>query len=133
MEHIGKQLDVAARNIEIIGADPITQHGFTMVPNFILENPKLTVGGKMTYAMLLKYAWHNDYCFPGQERLADDMGAGKRSVIRFLQELEREGYIAVVRRGLGKSNLYQLFIHPQKNAKRQAKTGERPAAPHGTA
>lgn len=129
MDHIARQLQETARNIEIIGADPITQHGFTMVPNFILENPKLTVGGKITYAMLLKYAWSNDFCFPGQERLATDMGAGKRSIIRFLQELEREGYIAVVRRGLGKSNLYQLFIHPQKTGKRGGKSGTQ----HGTA
>lgn len=28
--------------------------------------------------MLLKYAWQDDFCFPGQERLAEDMGVTDR-------------------------------------------------------
>ena len=69
--------------------------------------------------MLLHYAWQNDCCFPGQERLAKDMGAGKRSVIRFMAELEKAGFIAVKRRGLGQTNLYQLFLHRLKVIRRQ--------------
>jgi hypothetical protein len=42
------------------------------------------------------------------------MGAGKRSVIRFMAELERVGFIAVKRRGLGQTNLYQLHLRPKK-------------------
>lgn len=110
MDHIASRVATVARNIEIVGADKATQYGFTQVPNFILTEPNLSVGAKMTYAMLLRYAWQNDYCFPGQERLAQDMGVGKRSVIRFMAELEKAGYIAVTRRGLGQTNLYQLFL-----------------------
>ena len=117
MEHIAAQLAHTKHNIEIIGADKITQHGFTQVPNFILTEPNLSVGAKMAYAMLLRYAWQNNFCFPGQERLAKDMGAGKRSVIRFMAELEKAGYIAVSRRGLGQTNLYQLFLKPTNKAK----------------
>jgi hypothetical protein len=105
------------RNIEIIGGDPVTRHGFTQVPNVILKSPAVSPGAKLTYSMLLHYAWQNDFCFPGQERLADDMGAGKRSVIRFMAELERVGFIAVKRRGLGQTNLYQLHLQPAKKAK----------------
>jgi hypothetical protein len=105
------------RNIEIVGADPVTRHGFTQVPNVILKSDLISPGAKLTYSMLLHYAWQNDYCFPGQERLAKDMGAGKRSVIRFMAELERVGYIAVKRRGLGQTNLYQLFLHATKKTK----------------
>ena len=50
MDHIGKNLHALERNIEIIGADPITQHGFTMVPNFLLTNKKLSVGAKWSAA-----------------------------------------------------------------------------------
>src|ERR1700684_3247572 len=78
--HIGDLLK--ERNIEIIGADPVTQHGFTQVPNFILTNTKLSVGAKLVYAMLLKYKWDADACFPGQAKLAEDMGSGERSVRR---------------------------------------------------
>ena len=115
MDHIAGRLNDIARNIEIVGSDPVTRHGFTQVPNFILKSDALSPGAKLAYAMLLHYAWQNDFCFPGQERLAKDMGAGKRSVIRFMAELERTGFIAVQRRGLGQTNLYQLFLQVQKS------------------
>ena len=105
------------RNIEIVNADPVTRHGFTQVPNVILKSDAISPGAKLTYSMLLYYAWQNNYCFPGQERLAKDMGAGKRSVIRFMAELERVGFIAVKRRGLGQTNLYQLFLQTSKKSK----------------
>ena len=89
MDHIADRVRQTARNIEIVGADPVTLHGFTQVPNVILTNKDLSVGAKLAYAMLLHYAWQNNFCFPGQERLATDIGAGKRSVIRFMAELER--------------------------------------------
>ncbi|MFN0218198.1 MAG: helix-turn-helix domain-containing protein [Hyphomicrobium sp.] len=114
MQHIAGQLAHVQRNIEIVGADPVTRLGFTQVPNAILKSELISPGAKLAYTMLLHYAWQNDYCFPGQVRLADDMGAGKRSVIRFMAELERAGYIAVKRRGLGQTNLYQLFLQPSK-------------------
>src|SRR4249919_3830264 len=106
MDHIGKNLQAIERNIEIIGADPITQHGFTMVPNFLLTNKKFSVGAKLAYAMLLKYAWDDDACYPGQVKLADDMGCGERSVRTYLKELEDEKFLEVLQRGLGKTNLY---------------------------
>ena len=65
MDHITSNLQTIKRNIEIVGADPATRYGFTQVPNFVLTNKDLTVGGKLAYAMLLKYAWTDDACFPG--------------------------------------------------------------------
>ena len=103
-----------ARNIEIIGADPVTRHGFTQVPNFILTNKELSVGAKLAYAMLLKYAWTDDACFPGQQKLADDMGSGERSVRTYLKELEDAGFLEVTQRGLGKTNLYRLHLTVKK-------------------
>ena len=114
MEHIAPHLASTAKNIEIVGADPVTRHGFTQVPNFILKSEAISPGAKLTYAMLLHYAWQNDYCFPGQERLATDMGVGKRSVVRFMAELTAAGFIAVKRRGLGQTNIYQLFLQTRK-------------------
>jgi len=103
------------RNIVLKGGDIIsTGGGFTQVPNFILVSQKVSVGAKLTYAMLLKYAWQNDHCFPGQEKLADDMGAGKRSVVRWIKVLEDADFLKVKRRGLGKSNLYELNLTARK-------------------
>ena len=110
MDHIAGRLDAIKRNIEIVGADPVTRHGFTQVPNFLLTNKNLSVGAKLAYAMLLKYAWTDDACFPGQATLATDMGAGERSVRTYLNELEAAGFLEVTQRGLGKTNLYRLHL-----------------------
>jgi hypothetical protein len=104
------------RNIKIIGADRATAGGFTQVPNFILTSNKIGVGAKLVYAMLLKYAWANDSCFPGQQTLARDMGAGERSVRTYLKELEKTGYLKITQRGLGKTNLYELNLTVQKRS-----------------
>ena len=106
--HIGDIL--RERNIEIIGADLATRHGFTQVPNFILTKEDISVGAKLAYAMLLKYAWGDDACFPGQVKLAEDMGATDRSVRTYLKELEAAELLEIKQRGLGKTNLYRLHL-----------------------
>ena len=120
MEHIGNRIAHIARNIEIVGADPVTRHGFTQVPNFILTKKDVSVGAKLAYAMLLKYAWGDDACFPGQLKLAEDMGAGERSIRTYLKELETAGILEITQRGLGKTNLYKLYLTIKKpNATRR--------------
>ncbi len=120
MQMIGQL--IKDRNIIISGGDIISGGGgFTQVPNFILVSKKVSVGAKLTYAMLLKYAWQDDYCFPGQERLAEDIGVTKRSVVTFTKELEKANFIKVKRRGQGKSNLYELNLKPRgKPTKRKS-------------
>ena len=115
--HIGDILK--ERNIEIVGADPVTRHGFTQVPNFILTKKEISVGAKLAYAMLLKYAWDNDACFPGQAKLAVDMGAAERSVRTYLKELETVELLEIKQRGLGKTNLYRLHLTIKKGAARR--------------
>ena len=105
------------RNIEIIGADLVSLHGFTQVPNFILTNKDLSVGAKLYYAMLLKYAREKDYCFPGQQTLATDMGSSERSVRTYQKELEDAGFLEVTQRGLGKTSLYKLDLTVQRKGK----------------
>lgn len=102
------------RNIELVGADPATRQGFTQVPNFILTNGGISVGAKLTYAMLLKYAWYDEGCFPGQTKLAQDMGAGERSVRTYLKELKAASFLEITQRGLGKTNLYRLHVTVKK-------------------
>ena len=109
-----KELKDRENTIRIVGADPMSQRGFTQVPNFILMNDKLNVGAKITYAMLLKYAWYDDHCFPGQATLAKDIGTSARSVRSYLKELETSGYITIKQRGLGKVNVYELHLRIKK-------------------
>jgi len=105
MDHIGSNLENTRRNIEILGEDLVTRHGFTQVPNFLLTNKDLSVGAKLYYAMLLKYAREKDYCFPGQQTLAEDIGSSERSVRTYQKELEDVGFLEVVQRGLGKTSI----------------------------
>jgi DNA-binding MarR family transcriptional regulator len=64
--------------------------------------------------MFLHYAWHNHSCFPGQERLATDMGISQSRVSEFIKELEGAELIEVTRRGQGKTNLYKIKFVVQR-------------------
>jgi hypothetical protein len=103
------------RNIELDTLDPVARGGFTQVPNFILKNPELSVGSKVVYAMFLSYAWHNESCFPGQERLANDMGLTRPRVTQLITELEKAGLVTIQRRGQGKTNLYTIHFQVKAN------------------
>ena len=110
MQRLGAISAFRDRNLRLNGADIATQRGWTGVPNFILESKQISIGAKLTYAMLLKYTRDLDECFPGQERLAKDMGCGSRSVVRYIAELEQVGLISIQHRGQGRPNLYTIHI-----------------------
>ena len=111
MMSIGEIID---RNIDLVGGDVLTIKGYTQVPNHVLVSSRLSPGAKLAYAMLLKYAWQNDYCFPGQDRLAADMGVTRQSANTYIQELQREEFIQVQRRGQGRPNRYRLILRSRK-------------------
>ena len=106
--HVKQILD--QKTIILEGADRVTAKGFTQVPNFVLESDEISSGAKLAYAMLLKYAWHENRCFPGQDKLADEMGVSRRSVINYVQELKDVDFISVKRQGQGKTNIYTLHL-----------------------
>ena len=105
------------RNIILRGADALSQNGFTQVPNSVLKSSRISPGAKLTYTMLLSYAWDNEFCFPGQETLAKDMGSGLRSVARYIKELEKEKYLKIKKRGQGRVNLYELNLTVPKGGR----------------
>lgn len=114
--HIGDIL--RERNIELATNDPVVRGGFTQVPNFILKNADLSLGAKVTYSMFLHYTWHNESCFPGQERLAQDMGMSQSRVSEFIKELQAADLIEITRRGQGRTNLYKIkFVVRPKGIK----------------
>ena len=118
MDHIGQRLNEIEQNMKLNTADPIARYGFTQLPNFILRNPEISVGAKTVYALLLSYAWHNNLCFPGQDRLAEDMGLTRPRVTQLLSELQSFDLIEIERRGQGKTNFYTVnFVVKRKTAK----------------
>src|SRR5271163_665145 len=118
--HIGDILK--ERNIVLKGADAATQQGFTQVPNFLLKMKSLSSGDKMTFAMLLSYAWQNDFSFPGQAKLAEDMGLNERTVRRHVQALEDAGLLVIQQRGQGKTRQNQ---HLRAQSRRQQRKGQK--------
>ena len=98
------------KNIVIKGGDALSTSGFTQVPNAVLKSAALSPGAKLAYAMILSYAWHEASCFPGQTRLAADIGVSDRSVRTYLKELETKGLLSIKQRGQGKTNLYTLDL-----------------------
>jgi len=93
----------------IVVLNDALKHGFTQLPRYILKDKKLSFGARLTYAVLLSYAWQDDRCFPGQERMAQDLGTTARSIRRFLQELKENHYIDWKQQGLHKPNIYYIL------------------------
>lgn len=108
---------IAERNIELTTQNPVVQHGFVQLPVFILKQADLSIGARLTYAMFLQYAWSNDYCFPGQDRLGRDIGMSTSRVNEFIKELEVSGLIEIKRRGQGRTNLYKINFKVQQRKK----------------
>jgi len=92
----------------IIIENEALRHGFTQIPNYVLRDRSLSLAARLVYTMLLSYAWQEERCFPGQARLAADLGVDERSVRRYLAELRERGYVDWDQRGLGKTNVYYI-------------------------
>lgn len=106
--------DVSA--IEVDG-DEATRRGYVLLPKFILLDTSLSAGAKLTFGCLMAYSWQTDSAYPGQQRLADDMGVTSlRTVQGYLKELVDAGHITSTRRGLGRTNLYKLRVRQRSPA-----------------
>ncbi len=88
--------------------DETLRQGFTQIPNATLRRPDISPGAKLTYMVLLSYGWQEGSCFPGQERMAEDMGVTSRSVRTYLQQLQEAGLVIIKQRGLNQTNVYTL-------------------------
>jgi biotin operon repressor len=110
---------ISERNIIIKGGDALSLSGFTQVPNAVLKSSEISSGAKLVYALLLSYAWHNDFFFPGQERLASDIGISRQSVNTHVKELELKGFVRIKRLGQGRANLYEVNLKAKVLGKRR--------------
>lgn len=105
---VSPEEDTALEPHTLIFEDELEGKGFTSVPNHILRNPSISAAAKAMYTLLLSYAWQEGSCFPGQKRIAQDLGLSVRHIRRYLAELNERDLIKVIRRGLGKTNVYMI-------------------------
>jgi hypothetical protein len=82
---------VKQRFERIIVENEMLRAGFAALPYTVLRDTKLSTGARLAYAILLMYAWQEGSCFPGQARMANDMGTSERHL---RQELRDRGYVS---------------------------------------
>jgi hypothetical protein len=68
--------------------------GFVQIPKAVLLCQTISYGAKVAYSILLGYAWQDEFCFPAQESLANDLGCSVRQARRFLVELKDQRFIS---------------------------------------
>jgi hypothetical protein len=78
----------------------------------VLRHPDLSKGAICHYGNLLLYARQDGKCWPGQERLADDMRVSVRQIHTYNKELEAAGLIETEERplkdGINQTNVYTI-------------------------
>jgi hypothetical protein len=100
---------------------PLRPGGFVQIPTQILRAAHLSSGARLLYAILLSYRGRSGI-YPGQARLAADLGVtSTRTIRRLLTELAAAGYLTWVRAGRGQTNRYHLTLPP--GASRDERTG----------
>ena len=72
------------------------------------QRAELSFAAKVAYAKLLSYAWHNNLVFPGQERMAADIGLSTSVINARHPGTAEAGWLEMRRRGQGMTNIYVL-------------------------
>lgn len=93
---------------QIVVDDNVLAAGFTQIPNPILESPDLSIGAKLTYAMLLRLHWSNRG-YPGHHETAALLGCARASLCRYLTELTDAHLITSERLSYGSTNTYHIL------------------------
>ncbi|WCL51446.1 helix-turn-helix domain-containing protein [Leptospira sp. GIMC2001] len=85
---------------------------FTFAPLTALLN--LSGQKALVYTTLLTFQGANEYAWPTLQAISDRMG-GKikpKRISQITNELKREGWLIIIRRGFGRSNKYQCTFPP---------------------
>ena len=122
MDRIGPS--VKQRFEQVIVENEMLKAGFAALPYLVLRDNRLSIGARVAYAVLLMYAWQESACFPGQGKMANDMGVSERHLRRYLGELGDRGYISIKRQGLNRPNIYYIL-----DVKTKLKRGGRQGGP----
>ncbi|WP_338832861.1 hypothetical protein MHLNE_16120 [Moorella humiferrea] len=107
---------------------PVLKKGFTSAPNAVLYDSSLSIGARWLYIILLSFAWQENECWPGHERLAQIAGCHRNTIEKYLKELRTAGLLSWKRRGLNQTNIYYLHDPSQALKIKDAHVGVHPDA-----
>jgi len=116
--------------IEIV--DETLKYGFVATPRIVLLDPTLDMPSKTVYAVLLNYAWQSGSCFPGQTRMAENLGVHPNTIGKYLNILKKKGLVTWKQRGFNRTNKYYILplskVYPQKTLDSQVRVNPEPQA-----
>ena len=105
----------------IVIENEMLRAGFAAMPYLILRDTRLSVGARLTYAVLLSYAWQDDSTFAGQETMAKALGVSRAQLQRYLYELRDVKYIEISREDKRYNNTYIIKeVRTKLKAKKRA-------------
>lgn len=94
----------------------------TCIPEFILEDDRLTSTEKLTYAVLAKFAEKDGNCCPSYQEIAERIQKNKRHTVRVINSLAEKGVIV---RSISEDVINYYFVfHPSLFGKVDAPTDE---------
>jgi helix-turn-helix protein len=86
-----------------------------MIPLAILGSTDLSLGAKLTYGLLARYAGKTGECFPCEETLAANLGVSPRQIRRYIRELQTRQFLCSERKRVRNrrkaSNVYTFLWH----------------------
>jgi hypothetical protein len=83
-----------------------------ILPEFIMKRT-LSLGAKITYAMLCDYAAFKNFCWPSHKTLAGRLGCSISSVKKYLAELADEKLVEIHPQDGHVSNKYFMLLPPE--------------------
>lgn len=101
--------------------------GFWMVPK---GTKGLSLEARFILGMLVTRMNGENEAWPSHQWIANEMGCSKRSVIRYMKELEGHGHLVKTRTGLGLSNRYRLSTPGDKLSLQEVTAVSLPEVPN---
>jgi len=119
----------------LVNQEPAYENNFARIPIGLIRNPEIDPQAFRLYCNLVSYAFQLKGCFPGQERLAREMGLSKsyglKQISKMISKLQELKLVKVERPGQGRPNIYYLLKLPEKYLSEQNLTDKKRQAPEG--
>ena len=87
--------------------------GFTVVPNALLLDKRVSAQAKAIFAVLCLHAFNKEEARLSYEMLQEEIGLSRPQVARYLRELKGIGIIVVSR--TGRANRYEIVFSELEN------------------